>query len=86
MLFGCVRRCVLSKLPENCPACGEKMVKGYISTGQQIGWSNKKPGPVVLRGEEIIVGSLWSGTRAEAFRCPNCKIVLFSYGEETEKE
>jgi len=27
-----------------------------------------------------------SGGIVEAYRCPNCKIVLFSYGEETEKE
>jgi len=71
---------------ENCPLCGAKMKKGYISTAQRVGWSNKKPSPVVLRGEEILVGSYWSGTCVEAYRCPDCKIVLFSYEKKMKKQ
>jgi len=80
--------CVLSKVPENCPVCGEKMEKGYIVWGSNsIRWSKKKR-RMVLGAEPLITRPipLYSAQNAEAYRCPNCTIVLFSYGEEKKEE
>ena len=67
-------------LSEDCPACGRKMEKGYIFTGMRIWWNKEKPGLLTHEKEEALVESIWSGTRIEAYRCPDCKIVVFSYG------
>ena len=32
----------MSKLPEDCPICGEKMDKGYVYHGGGIYWTEKK--------------------------------------------
>lgn len=71
---------------ENCPRCGKKMERGYITAAQLIYWSKEKTSRWIRAGDEHLVGSRWSGTCSEAYRCPNCKIVLFSYGKETGKE
>ncbi|MCP8317640.1 MAG: hypothetical protein H3Z51_12400 [archaeon] len=75
----------MSKIPENCPICGEKTEKGYmICSAAHIGWNKKKKKWYsTMRGAEIIVwGNAFSFTNVEAHRCPKCKIVLFSYGEK----
>jgi len=66
----------LSKLPENCPICGMKMERGYVTTGMQIWWSKEKTGSLARATDEVVAGSVWSGTCQEAYRCLNCKIVL----------
>jgi len=91
----------LSKLPENCPVCGEKMEKGYVvSPASAIHWSNEEKWLALksknswrIKDSEIIVGSgfhvIWNVndmSQSKGYRCPNCKIVLFSYGEEKQKE
>ena len=76
---------MFEKIPENCPVCGDKMEKGYVSATPDVYWSKKK---VTLkfwrtRWEALLRGHFY-GTmvNAEAYRCPNCKIVTFSYDED----
>lgn len=74
----------MTKLPENCPVCGEKMEKEYvmaIGKGVLVRWRNSE----VHRGIEKL-GSGWASVDLGGVRCPNCKIVLFGYGEEQKKE
>jgi len=66
---------------ENCPLCGKKMEKGYVSTQNAIDWGKKKTSSWNRKGEEILVGTIWSGTCVEGYRCLNCEIVLFHYGK-----
>ncbi len=74
----------MSKLPENCPICGKEMKKGYIIAAPAIHWSDKKFKWYSMGLEEyVIAGSrLGFGVGVEAYRCPNCKIALFSYEKE----
>jgi len=91
----------MPKLPENCPICGEKMEKGYVVCPESgVLWSKEKEWLALksrkamrIKDAEIIVGrrfrAIWNVndmSQSEAYKCPNCKIVLFSYGEEKEKE
>jgi len=64
--------CVLSKLPENCPVCGEKMKKGYIAwLDGNIRWSEERAKWTLL-GEEKITRRPFTFRGvydAEAYRC-----------------
>ena len=70
----------MPSLPENCSICGKKMEKGYVTGDTGIFWSKEKK-KISLWGAEVLVGGRVKMTfaNAEAYRCPNCKIVLFSY-------
>jgi len=63
------------------------MEKGYVTGGgPAIFWSEEKKKRTTL-GAEIIVGGRIKRTfaNAKAYRCLNCKIVLFSYKEEEKQ-
>jgi len=77
------------KLPENCPVCEEKMEKGYVSASPGIYWSKRKTAfKRIFKGqrwEALLKGrfAMWiAPVNAEAYRCPNCKIVIFTYDEK----
>ncbi len=95
----------MSKLPEICPICGEKMEKGYVFlTGlsvrqkNSLNWSKEKPtikhkilwshpkDYSKLLHYDADFSSLEKNCLSEAQRCPNCKVVLFGYGEEKQIE
>ena len=79
------------KLPDNCPVCEEKMEKGYVSASPGIYWSKRK-----ITFKRFFKGLRWEAllkvplagwimsVNAEGYRCPNCKIVIFSYDEERD--
>jgi hypothetical protein len=75
----------LSKLPENCPICGEKNDEGYIATRHGIWWIKDEPKIFHPRGFERLTEGLLSSASVEAYRCPTCQIVLFSYGREAKR-
>jgi len=66
--------------------------KGYVSASLGIYWSKRK---ITFKG--LFRGLNWEAllrvpfarwimsVNAAAYRCPNCKIVIFSYGKETLK-
>jgi hypothetical protein len=67
---------------ETCPLCGAKMEKGFVTTARTIYWSEKETNSWTRAGDENLAGSRWSGTCIAAYRCPKCKIVIFSYKQE----
>jgi ssDNA-binding Zn-finger/Zn-ribbon topoisomerase 1 len=73
---------------EKCPECGAEMEKGYIIT-QAIRWSKEKHTQWALGTELIVSWQLSAIPNVEAYRCTNCKLVLFHYQksrfEETPK-
>ena len=72
------------KLPKNCPACGNKMEKGYVSATPDVYWSKNKVTMKFWRAhwQALLKGHFYGiMVNAEAYRCPNCKIVIFSYDE-----
>ena len=75
----------MSQMLEYCPICKAKMELGYISAVSSIGWSEEKPDPLFLRSEDL-VGRTGSCTIEVASRCPDCKIVIFSFGTKVERE
>jgi len=83
-------RIPLLDLPENCPICDQKMEKGYVNSGSAgIFWTKKKHKGRLPLDAETLVGSRifsFSGGIAEAYRCPNCRIVLFSYEKEPSEK
>ena len=76
-----MREKVLSKVPEKCPVCGEKMEKGYVASPiPAINWSKEKKDWNLWGSENLIRGKYQLGNAcAEAYRCPNCRIVIFNY-------
>ena len=78
---------ILSKLPKDCPVCGAKMEKGYVSASPDVYWSEKRVTWRFWRTRwEPLLGGRFAKwiqpVNAEAYRCPNCKVVLFSYDEK----
>ena len=75
----------MSEISENCPICGKKMEKGYVTGGgPAIFWSEEEK-KYLTTGAEILLGGRIKGTfaNAKSYRCPDCKIVIFSYGKDT---
>ncbi len=65
----------------NCPVCGKEMEEGdlraYGGRGVALSWKNE--GKSLWRaGESLDWGAFW--VSMNAFRCSNCKIVVFNYG------
>ncbi len=61
------------------------MEKGYVSATPNVYWSEEKVTWRFWRARwEALLGGHFYGMRAnaEAYRCPNCKIVIFSYDED----
>jgi alpha-D-ribose 1-methylphosphonate 5-triphosphate diphosphatase PhnM len=67
------------ELSKNCPVCGKE---GFICAVTAIAWSKNRPRTIMLGESNILLGDSWSGTMAEARRCLECKIVIFSYEKE----
>ena len=75
------------KLPENCPVCGEKIEKGYVSATPDVHWSEKRVTWRFWRARwEALLGGHFYGMmlNAKAYRNPNCKIAILSHDEERD--
>jgi len=75
----------LANLPENCPICGRKMEKGYVTAfSSPIFWGKEKTRWSTWSAE-VIAGSRVQmvNPNAEGYMCRSCKIVLF-YGEKIQ--
>ena len=64
-----------------CPECRKEMEKDYIRTTAII-WKKRNSW---LEPSEFLLGKRLWGSSYEAYRCPNCKIVIIPYGEKKEK-
>jgi len=64
-----------------CPLCGVRMERGYlIEGGEGLLWDNSKR--IINRRVpvgETIVGFSQSYNRLRAYRCKECKIMVFEY-------
>jgi len=76
----------MSMVPQmKCPKCGAAMEEGYVfSTGHVICWTKYKSG--YLKKYDTLLRGFLKAPKTEAYRCQNCKIVLFSYEEDKKKE
>ena len=78
------------ELLEKCPVCGNRMEKGYVNSGSAgIFWTKEKHKWRVPFNVDVLVGRRnfsWFMASVEAFRCPNDKIVIFSYEKESKSE
>jgi Zn-finger nucleic acid-binding protein len=61
-----------------CPKCDTEMENGYIITNA-IRWSKKKHTQVAFGQEVIVPWHITALSNVEAFRCPQCRLVLFHY-------
>ena len=70
----------MSRLPEKCPVCGEKIEKGILrAEGGGVGilrW--RTPEMSSLNGGERLAFNILA-VDVGAVRCRNCKIVIFSH-------
>ena len=67
----------------DCPSCGSKLERGFINSIRPIYWSYEKKKTITSFGEKLVFswGSFTTSV-AKAYRCKNCKLVLFYYGKE----
>ena len=64
---------------KKCPNCGREMKMGEIGLISGIRWYDEDS-ESPKRGELIFTGSFWgSAKRVEAYRCNDCRLVLFEY-------
>lgn len=70
---------------KKCPECGTKMEQGYVIS-EAVFWSKEKHTQWALGQERIIPRGFWALPNVEAYRCMNCKLVLFHYGKPGEAE
>ena len=64
-----------------CPKCGKEMEGGYIAS-REIKWTEKKTSVWSLKGlmaENVVGSSPYVGESVEAYRCRNCRIIIFMY-------
>lgn len=74
----------------NCPKCDKEMLEGYLSVSSGRGsgvlrWRNNKNMFKLFKDPEhftIMSSSLFT-EYVPAFRCENCKQIIFSYDEGT---
>ncbi len=63
-----------------CPKCGALFEKGYIQAPSGVYWDNQKHSWTTQLSEDLIDNDLAiTIPNKEAFRCQNCKLVLFTY-------
>jgi len=79
----------LSKLPEKCPVCEKEMEKGILRAEGASGvgivrWFKASEVSNWRGGERLKWGFL--SADFNGVRCKDCKIVLFNYSEESQKE
>jgi hypothetical protein len=75
---------ILSEM-KKCPECGAEMEKGFV-VSRLVAWSDKKISNWSLRGvfggEQVInQGYPYPIANVEGYRCENCKLIVFKYGE-----
>jgi len=71
---------------ENCPLCGSKVEEGFLYGRSPFQWSKERRR--FTDGMENIVSGPYSlgATSVKAYRCNNCKMVLFFYEENKSEE
>ena len=72
--------CKIMKIENiSCPNCGSKMENGYMYPTRDIRWTDNNKRRFIALGDEILVDSVYTMKKVEAYRCANCKIVTFKY-------
>lgn len=81
-----------------CPRCGQEMESGYLNAYSfgaraivpfvMLRWKDSRKEITERLGSKA--GFMWANMDVDAFRCPNCQIITFSYtsaerGEFQEK-
>jgi hypothetical protein len=64
---------------KKCPECSREMEKGYIIS-EAIRWSNEKHELWACGQEFVVPWQFWTLPNVKAYRCTNCRLVLFNYG------
>jgi hypothetical protein len=62
-----------------CPSCGQPMKKGFIQAPEGLFWDKEKHNWEILSSEQLINHIALRIPNKEAFRCENCKLVVFRY-------
>jgi transcription initiation factor IIE alpha subunit len=74
-----------------CPKCGKEMEQGYLQIGSSVGlgvfWFDRlfEHGQQFTAKKKRLM-SVPAPRNIEGFRCPKCKVVLFEYGAEKQRE
>ena len=76
------------KAIEVCPRCGSKMEKGFIGVWRGIFWSKEKHTTIwkLPFGNDMIFRASLKNPMIEAYRCKQCKLIIFRYGEANPAE
>jgi uncharacterized Zn finger protein (UPF0148 family) len=68
----------------SCPICGREIERGYIFSTREIAWTEDGKSRLIpsLYPHETLVHSLGLKVeKATAYRCDQCRIVLFQYDD-----
>ena len=70
-----------------CPQCYTRMTEGYIPTGGGVFFFRKEERPGFFPfAEALPATSSWlRRAKLEAYRCAQCELVLFRYGQTVEE-
>lgn len=73
------------ELPEKCPICGRKLEEGVFRAGS-AGGTNKALWKASSTGQWERLKWTFFAVDLSGVRCPNCEIVILSYGKRREAE
>ncbi|MBP2243171.1 hypothetical protein J2Z40_003759 [Cytobacillus eiseniae] len=69
--------------PVKCPNCKEEGKQGYIYSTHRISWSESGDSVFIDYGNEVLIDqSLFKISKTPAYRCEQCKLVIFSYDKK----
>lgn len=70
-----------------CPCCNEEMKKGFVMGIRRLAWSEHDNRRYALfeQEDEITIASGMNIAKAEAYRCPSCRVILM-FDEKTERD
>lgn len=64
----------------SCPKCEQQMKNGYVYSTRQIFWSTDGKSRIFdFQGETLVELPLLKSKKVPAYRCEDCKIVIFQY-------
>ena len=62
-----------------CPKCCGDLEKGYLQAPKGLYWDKQKHSWTTFLSEEIVSYLAVTIPNEQAYRCPKCKLILFTY-------
>ena len=70
----------------NCPFCGKKMISGFVQSGREVFFTEKRHKYWFRADEEeiLLTQHNLTGPTGVAYHCPDCKKVIIDYEVEQQ--